>query len=468
VEVAHGFSMKMSTRTSTSSTISWEALRNRRVLVVGGSGRVGGSVVTQLTQHGAKAVVGGRSNVDNKDFDVIRARWQTQFPQCANALSAVPYVTLDRHTTASVLPLLQNDTEYFFDLVIHTAGPFQNKVSAVNGVLEACCQAGVPYIDVCDDYCTAKAAQTKYTSLAKSNAVPCIVSTGCWPGVSSLMAAQLVHYVSLQQKDHQEKEQPSTTSPMSTDQGNLTVDFSFFTAGSGGAGVTLLVATFLILAEQALTVVNGRRKPVPPMKDYKSVDFGSKIGHKDVAPLNLLETVSIADNIPYITNVSSRFGTAPGFWNTLLSWMAKLPKSLLANEELMYKLSTFSLPLVRLVDLFAGATNAMRCDVYAGNDNDKTGIHATAVYGHANLEPCVGECVTALAAAVLSDNVVSPGVWFPEQAIQNPSDVASVLHLASVNAHTTTVESNFGLTQEQIWGESDTGQPQETTAALPT
>ena len=43
---------------------------------------------------------------------------------------------------------------------------------------------------------------------------------------------------------------------------DLTIDFSFFTAGSGGAGATLLVATFLILAEKALTVVDGRRKPV--------------------------------------------------------------------------------------------------------------------------------------------------------------------------------------------------------------
>ena len=41
--------------------------------------------------------------------------------------------------------------------------------------------------------------------------------------------------------------------------GDLSVDFSFFTAGSGGAGSTLLVATFLILAEESLQIVNGRR-----------------------------------------------------------------------------------------------------------------------------------------------------------------------------------------------------------------
>lgn len=74
---------------------------------------------------------------------------------------------------------------------------------------------------------------------------------------------------------------------------DLTVNFSFFTAGSGGAGATLLVATFLILAEQALQIINGRRTPTPPMRQYSTVNFGPIVGDKDVAHLNLLETASV-------------------------------------------------------------------------------------------------------------------------------------------------------------------------------
>jgi hypothetical protein len=59
----------------------------------------------------------------------------------------------------------------------------------------------------------------------------------------------------------------------------------------------------------------------------------------------------------------SLFGTASAFWNALLGLMAQLPPLLLANEELMSRLAIFLLPIVRLVDYFAGATNAMRCDV---------------------------------------------------------------------------------------------------------
>jgi hypothetical protein len=229
---------------------------------------------------------------------------------------------------------------------------------------------------------------------------------------------------------------------------DLEVDFSFFTAGSGGAGATLLVATFLILAEEALTIVDGRRRPVKAMKEYESVWFGDIVGEKQVANLNLLETASVHDVLG-VGNVKSLFGTAPDFWNALLGVMAQLPPSLLANEELMSKLAVFSLPIVRLVDAFAGATNAMRCDVSGGD------VKATALYAHENLEPCVGECVAAFCAAVLSEGVVPPGIWFPEEAISGGADAAAVLELASVGAHTVQAESKeIELSCEEVWGRS--------------
>ena len=148
-------------------------------------------------------------------------------------------------------------------------------------------------------------------------------------------------------------------------------------------------------------------------------------------------------------NAKSLFGTAPAFWNTLLGLMAQLPPSLLANEELMSKLAIFSLPIVRLVDYFAGATNAMRCDV---SSSKVPGMRATALYAHENLEPCVGECVAAFCAAILS-GVVPPGVWFPEEAIAGGADAAAVLKLASVGAHTVQVESSYlDLSCEEVWG----------------
>jgi hypothetical protein len=242
----------------------------------------------------------------------------------------------------------------------------------------------------------------------------------------------------------------------------LSVRFSFFTAGSGGAGVTLLVATFLILAEEALTVVNGRRKPVPAMREYSTVDFGDIVGNKQVAPLNLLETASVHDVLG-VGNTKSLFGTAPDFWNALLGLMAKLPPSLLANEDIMTKLAIFSLPIVRLVDYFAGATNAMRCDVTSDKEPE---LQATALYAHENLEPCVGECVAAFCAAVLSGRV-KPGIWLPEEAIEGGADAAAVLNLASVGAHTVEVDGTLpDLSLEDVWGKADTQETKQRVSAL--
>ena len=160
---------------------------------------------------------------------------------------------------------------------------------------------------------------------------------------------------------------------------------------------------------------------------------------------------STSHDVLGIGNVKALFGTAPGFWNALLGVMAQLPPSLLSNEEIMTKLALFSLPIVRLVDYFAGATNAMRVDVSAPN---KTSARTTAIYAHQNLEPCVGECVVAFCCAVLSKRV-PPGVWFPEEGIAAGNDAASVLHLASVGAHTVKVDGSFDIAPTEVWGGSN-------------
>jgi hypothetical protein len=79
-----------------------------------------------------------------------------------------------------------------------------------------------------------------------------------------------------------------------------------------------------------------------------------------------------------IGNVKTLFGTAPAFWNVLLGVMAQLPSSLLSNEPIMEKLAIFSLPIVRVVDYFAGATNAMRCDVSC---EIEPSVNEMALYG---------------------------------------------------------------------------------------
>lgn len=63
----------------------------------------------------------------------------------------------------------------------------------------------------------------------------------------------------------------------------------------------------------------------------------------------------------------------------------------------------------------------------------------------------MGECISAFCAALLSDDV-KPGVWFPEEAIISKEDIAAVLGLSGVGAHTLEVHSQDGLQFEDVWG----------------
>ena len=275
--LAASSSSQIDNSSTSESNISIENLSSKRILVVGGSGRVGGSVVCQLTKHNAIVKVGGTKL---ESFQQSQARWKQLFPTYADNFDSIPFYSINREDATSIADILleADKSQQKIDLVVHTAGPFQGKVNSPNGVIQACVENGVAYIDVCDDYCTASAAKAKYTQTALDANVPCIVSTGCWPGVSSLMAKQLTQSVL--------EKRPNLTAK------DLTVDFNFFTAGSGGAGATLLVATFLILSEESLMIVDGRRKEVPAMKEYSKIDFGEIVGDKDVAHLNLLEAAS--------------------------------------------------------------------------------------------------------------------------------------------------------------------------------
>lgn len=159
---------------SASTSISLSNLADKRILVVGGSGRVGGSVVCQLTKQGALVTVGG-TNEDS--FLSSQGRWKRLFPSIEQNLDEITFSKVDRENASSLESILETNN---FDLVIHTAGPFQGKVKTPNGIIEACVKSATPYIDVCDDYCTARAAKSKYASIAVENDTPCIVSTGCW------------------------------------------------------------------------------------------------------------------------------------------------------------------------------------------------------------------------------------------------------------------------------------------------
>jgi saccharopine dehydrogenase-like NADP-dependent oxidoreductase len=411
------------------------------VLVVGGSGRVGGSTVRWLRKLSERRgiyspisiSVGGRR----------RESYEAAMRKGVIPPSGVPFVPLDVDGDASALAdalrrwkdaptatATDDDEEDGARLVVHTAGPFQGR--RVPTLLSSCIDLGIPYVDVCDEWELAETSRVELHARAKDAGVPCIVSCGIWPGVSALMAAEGVSRLV-------EKLGGGGGGVVDDDVVVESVDYSFFTAGTGNAGPTIVSATFLLLATEAITYLDGRRADVEPWTRRRDVDFGGGVG---VRPVWLLDNPDVPTTALYldvgmgkkeggvaaVRSCSSRFGTAPLFWNYLFGAMKALPRSLLYDRDAMQGFSLFSEPIIRLVDMLVGSTNAMRVDITArtkGGGGEGRREQMTLRMAHPDLESCVGLATAAFALEV-ADSVgivdedggeggatIEPGVWFP-------------------------------------------------------
>eukprot|EP00899_Mesostigma_viride_P002430 jgi/Mesvir1/12188/Mv00425-RA.2 len=354
----------------------------KSVVVIGGSGRVGSSVVSALlgSDSALDITIAGRSS----------ERAQAAINGLGDQRQTVKFVRCDIDDPQQLKAAVAGKS-----LVIHTAGPFQRKPTCA--VLEACISEKVPYIDVCDDVEYSKRARS-LSAKAKAAGVPAITTTGIYPGVSNVIAAEIIA------KGRQGSKESNTASSEPTK-----LQFSYYTAGSGGAGPTILATSFLLLGEPATVFDEGKKVECKAFSGGRSVDFGEIVRFRRCYLLNLPEVHSAHETLR-VPSVSARFGTSPGLWNYAMGAVANLaPPGFLQDRTKVEGLVRLSDPFVRLVDKIVGEGMAIRVDVAFAN-----GTKASGLYAHARLSKCVGHSVAAFADAVLRGET-QPGVWFPEE-----------------------------------------------------
>ena len=380
------------------------------VLVIGGNGRVGASTVHWLNRLSGRSsgdqplrlAIGGRSRAN---FDAVRRRLH---------LPELVFRPVDLEGGLEALISAVRGAQ----LVVHTAGPFQGRSEP--DLLRACIAAGVPYCDVCDDFALSRQAKT-LSGEAAAVGIPAVVSCGIWPGVSALMAARAVEQLG---------------GPEACER----VELSFFTAGTGGAGPTIVSATFLLLASRVLTYVNGALTYKQPWTERRSIDFGPGVGEHACFLLDNPDVPTTVESLG-VANCASRFGTAPGVWNSLFAAMKLLPRELLVNRAAMQGVALFSMPIIRMVDKLVGATNAMRVDAVSqalvGAGMPET---VTLRCVHPDLEDCVGQATAAFALEILRgrshlssrEPTIPAGVWYPAELQTNARN--HILKVARENA----------------------------------
>ncbi|GER40772.1 saccharopine dehydrogenase [Striga asiatica] len=350
-----------------------EKVKNSRVLILGGTGRVGGSTALSLSRFcpDLRIVIGGR-NRDKGAAMVNKLGNNSEFSE------------VDINDSKSLEAALKD-----VDLVVHTAGPFQQANEC--NVLEAAIQNKTAYLDVCDDTTFAMRAKS-YMKKAMDANVPAITTGGIYPGVSNVMAAELVRAAKSEGKGEPKR-----------------LRFYYYTAGSGGAGPTILSTSFLLLGEEVIAYSQGEKIKLKPYSGMLSIDFGEGIGKRDVFLLNLPEVRSIHEVLG-IPTVSARFGTSPFFWNWGMAAMTYLfPAETLRDRSKVQQLVELFDPLVRAVDGFAGEKVSMRVDLDFSDGRSRVGI-----FSHKKLSVSVGISTAAFALAILEGNT-QPGVWFPEE-----------------------------------------------------
>ncbi|KAF4387308.1 hypothetical protein F8388_016717 [Cannabis sativa] len=350
-----------------------EKIRNSKVLVLGGTGRVGGSTAISLSKlcPDLRILIGGR-NRDKGAAMVATLGGNSEFAE----------VDIDN---VNSLEATLNDC----DLVVHAAGPFQQTHKC--SVLEAAINTKTAYVDVCDDTSYAQLAKTFKDRAVAAN-VPAITTGGIYPGVSNVMAAELVRLARSENKLEPER-----------------LRFYYYTAGTGGAGPTILATSFLLLGEEVVAYNKGKEIKLKPYTGMLNIDFGRGIGKRDVYLLNLPEVKS-AHEILGIPTVSARFGTAPFFWNWGMEAMTSLlPMEYFRDKNKVQQLVQLFDPIVRALDGFAGERVSMRVDLEFPNGRNTIGL-----FSHKSLSVSVGTATAAFALAVLEGST-KPGVWFPEE-----------------------------------------------------
>jgi len=226
----------------------------RKILIIGGSGRVGGSALRKLNsmifkddevrkKSSSDVVIDGVDNVLESGGNRARYRdirltvmgrdvknWNDYVALKSLDISFINFIAMDINENEGYqLDAIIKE----HDLIINTAGPFQGLRIPV--VMEKCLLYSKKYIDVCDDIKLSRICRSQYyQDMAIRYNSTAIISTGIWPGCSSLLADDIIHH----------------SIPGGVEQVD-SVRFSFFTAGSGGAGPTILSATFLILGTKS-------------------------------------------------------------------------------------------------------------------------------------------------------------------------------------------------------------------------
>lgn len=351
-----------------------------KVLILGGNGRIGGSVAQDIaTNTDSEVIVTGRSTA-NKIRDI-----QSNHQPNHKLNPQLRFLSLD---LANIDKLASEIAKS--NLVVHCAGPFHHRDTKV---LELCIKQGVNYLDVSDHRSYTIRALEHHEDAVNAN-VTAIVNTGIFPGISNSMVRQCV-----EQFDEPEK-----------------IHLSYVVSGSGGAGVTVMRTTFLGLQNSFEAWIDGNWKIIQPYTDRETIDFPSPYGPNGVYWYDMPETYTLPKSFPGVSSVITKFGSVPDFYNHL-TWIAAhvFPRSWLRNSRGIEFLSHVSHLMTDVTDRFSGIGVAVCAEVTGSKNGNSLVCRANLI--HENTAIAAGCGTGTIAQLLLEGKLRKAGVFPVEEAL---------------------------------------------------
>lgn len=352
----------------------------KKVLILGGNGRIGGSVAQDIaTNTDSEVIVTGRSTA-GKVRDV-----QSNHQLNHKLNPQLRFLCLD---LANIDKLASEIAKS--NLVVHCAGPFHHRDTKV---LELCIKQGVNYLDVSDHRSYTIRALEHHKDAVNAD-VTAIVNTGIFPGISNSMVRQCV-----EQFDEPEK-----------------IHLSYVVSGSGGAGVTVMRTTFLGLQNSFEAWIDGNWKIIKPYTDRETIDFPSPYGPSGVYWYDMPETYTLPKSFPGVSSVITKFGSVPDFYNHL-TWIAAhvFPRSWLRNSRGIEFLSHVSHLMTDFTDRFSGIGVAVCAEVVGSKNSNSLVCRANLI--HENTAIAAGCGTGTIAQLLLEGKLRKPGVFPVEEAL---------------------------------------------------
>ncbi len=351
------------------------------ILVLGGAGDMGSGVVEELCMRGLRVDIG--------DINIEKAVKLSEFLRNYGEVGVVKVNVASRDELIEVVKK--------YDVVVNTVGPFYKYGYSIASTL---IEAGVNFIDICDDYDACENILSLSGKAVESN-VTGITGLGWTPGISNILAKKGFEELG----------------------GDVNaVDIWWFGSAADSKGLAVVMHLFYALTGEVPMYLNGRFIKVKAGSSPEYVEFPG-IGRLKLYFTGHPEPITLPRNMKINERVTIRGGLIPEWQNILAKFFIKIRLTSTVD-----RLERFSRFIHKIEDVFRSGgkqVSGVRVDVI--KDGEKVSyVVMDRMRKLTSIPASIG------AEMIVREKIKAVGVHPPEKII-DPNEFLQELQSRKIN-----------------------------------